>query len=124
MLFLWVGPTLVVVSLFLNLVLAKQTLWARLAIFILGLLGVFISVLQSYEDRALIWTPLSDSQIEAIERPVIVTQPTKPTMTIQYLDTNAKGLAVSFQRLFSDVGFHPKLLPDPRLSPDWSMLSK
>jgi hypothetical protein len=124
MLLLWIGVVLIVVSLFISLVLPQKTFSIRLAIFILGLLGVFVSVLRSYEDRARIdelsglrWTPLTANEIAEIKQSVAGTRPAQPTMSIQYLDSNAHDLALSFKQLFSDVGFDPKILLDTRLSP-------
>jgi hypothetical protein len=87
------------------------------------LLGVFVSTARYYEDRARIdelsalrWTPLTASEIAEIKQSVRGIQPAQPTMNIQYLDSNAHDLALSFKQLFSDVGFDPRILLDTRLS--------
>jgi hypothetical protein len=101
----------------------KSVLHGTVVIFILGLLGVFVSGARYYEDRARIdelsalrWAPLTASEIVAIKQSVAGIRPAQPTMTIQYLDSNAHDLALSFKQLFSDVGFDPKILLDTRLS--------
>ena len=63
------------------------------------------------------WMPLTGEEISSIKHSVTGTRPTQPTMTIQYLGDNAYDLAESFKRLFKDIGFNPKLLPDALLSP-------
>jgi hypothetical protein len=62
------------------------------------------------------WMPLSADEIVAIKHSAAGTQPIEPTMTIQYLGSNAYDLAVSFERLFSEIGFKPKILLDNHLS--------
>jgi hypothetical protein len=62
------------------------------------------------------WTPLTEEEIISIKHSVAGTRPTQPTMTIKYLDANAYDLAESFNQLFSDIGFKPQMLLEPRLS--------
>jgi hypothetical protein len=60
--------------------------------------------------------PLTEEEIISIKHSVAGTRPTQPTMTIKYLDANAYDLAESFNQLFSDIGFKPQMLLEPRLS--------
>ena len=83
----WISTALVVASLFISLGLTRRTLSIRLVIFILGLLGVFVSTARYYEDRARIdelsalrWTPLTASEIAEIKQSVAGIQPAQPTM--------------------------------------------
>jgi hypothetical protein len=60
--------------------------------------------------------PLTDDEIVGIKHSVAGTRPAQPTMHIQYLDPNAYDLAISFKKLFSDIGFNPIILLDTHMS--------
>jgi hypothetical protein len=60
--------------------------------------------------------PLTADEIVAIKHSVTGTQPVQSTMHIQYLDANAYDLAVSFKKLFIEIGFNPIIQLDTRLS--------
>jgi hypothetical protein len=62
------------------------------------------------------WMPLTNDEIVAIKHSVAGAQPAQPTMHIQYLDANAYDLAISFEKLFADIGFHPIIQLDTHMS--------
>jgi len=119
----WIGTALIVATLFISFVLPQKTFLIRLVIFVLGLLGVLVSGERYYQDQARIdelselrWVPLTANEIAVIKQSVAGIRPAQPTMNIQYLDSNAHDLALSFKQLFSDIGFDPKIVLDTRLS--------
>lgn len=71
---------------------------------------------QVNEYTRLRWMPLTADEIVAIKHPVAGTRPVQPTMHIQYLDANAYDLAVSFKKLFTEIGFNPIIQLDTRVS--------
>jgi hypothetical protein len=119
----WIGTALIVATLFISFVFPQKTFLIRLVIFVLGLLGVLVSGERYYQDQARIdelselrWVPLTANEIAVIKQSVAGIRPAQPTMNIQYLDSNAHDLALSFKQLFSDIGFDPKIVLDTRLS--------
>jgi hypothetical protein len=103
----------------LNYFVVCQNKIFKLTVLGLGLAGVLVSLTAGLLSTARldklyesIWLPLTANEIAMIKQSVAGTRPVQARMTIQYPDPNARDLALSFQQLFSEVGFNPEMKRD------------